>query len=134
MAYLEGKAVHRYLGQGKACVEVMVTKIYPDSRCMLADGSVINRFTKSYYHDAESCPVPRLSVIDKTGTVRVQFPTVVETRRYRSKTKPNQEPYTTEKLSNGKYTCNCPGATYHGGFCKAHIGAWMAEDGLPVPD
>lgn len=124
--------MHRYLGQGKPCIEIKVVKIYPDSRCLLEDGGVINRFTKSYYHDGPSCPVPKLHVISKGITV--VFPTVVETRRNPSKTKPNQEPYVTEKLSDGKYRCNCPGATYHGGYCKAHIGAWMKEDGLPVPD
>jgi hypothetical protein len=132
MAYVEGGIVHRYLGNGKPCIEVKVIKIYPDSRCMLEDGSVINRFTKSYYHDGPSCPVPKLSIIDKSGTVKVVFPTPIETRRNPSKSKPDKEPYFTQKLSNGTYTCNCPWRTYHPVDDCTHIKEWKREDGVPV--
>lgn len=130
MAYREGFSVHRYLGNAP-CVEVVVTKIYPDSRCLLEDGSVINRFTKSFYHAVEECPVPKLV---KPTTVVVSFPVPVETRRNPSKSHPNQPPYVTQKLGYGRYTCNCPWRTYHPQENCRHIKEWMREDSLPVPD
>lgn len=125
MAYVEGKPVHRYLGH-PPCVEVVVVKIYPDSRCLLDDGSIINRFTKSYYHAVEECPVPRLIRSDPKGAIIISFPTAVETRRTPSRTKPDKEPYTTQRLSNGTFQCNCPRRTYHPIDDCVHIRDWKA--------